>query len=82
MQSLTYILKLQESWSKKPRLGTDIALGCPLIALQKNMFCWGSSIHGELGLGGIEDEHILVPREVDFQKSTEVTYSKTFISIY
>lgn len=36
------------------------------------MFCWGSSIHGELGLGGIEDEHILIPREVEFQKATEV----------
>lgn len=62
------------SWSKKPRLCTDLALGCSLIVPDKNMFCWGSSIHGELGLGGIEDEHILAPREVDFQKSTEVTY--------
>ncbi|KAF7384056.1 hypothetical protein HZH68_014813 [Vespula germanica] len=68
------IRKSKASWSKKPRLGTDLALGCSLIALHKNMFCWGSSIHGELGLGGIEDEHILTPREVDFQKSTEVTY--------
>ncbi|XP_077295148.1 HECT and RLD domain containing E3 ubiquitin ligase 4 isoform X2 [Arctopsyche grandis] len=25
------------------------------------MFCWGSSLHGELGLGGIEDEQIFTP---------------------
>ncbi|XP_015126576.1 probable E3 ubiquitin-protein ligase HERC4 isoform X2 [Diachasma alloeum] len=37
------------------------------------MFGWGSTVHGELGLGGIEDETILVPREVDFADSTQVT---------
>ncbi|XP_012527820.1 probable E3 ubiquitin-protein ligase HERC4 isoform X2 [Monomorium pharaonis] len=36
------------------------------------MFCWGSTIHGELGLGGIEDENIFIPREVDFLESKDV----------
>nr|XP_012137181.1 PREDICTED: probable E3 ubiquitin-protein ligase HERC4 isoform X1 [Megachile rotundata] len=59
--------------NKKRRLACE-----PIIAVEystvtdKNMFCWGSTIHGELGLGGIEDENILVPRELDFQKATEI----------
>ncbi|XP_011152046.1 probable E3 ubiquitin-protein ligase HERC4 isoform X1 [Harpegnathos saltator] len=36
------------------------------------MFCWGSTIHGELGLGGIEDENIFTPREVNFEKANEI----------
>ncbi|XP_024882774.1 probable E3 ubiquitin-protein ligase HERC4 isoform X1 [Temnothorax curvispinosus] len=36
------------------------------------MFCWGSTIHGELGLGGIEDENIFMPREVDFTEAKNV----------
>lgn len=42
------------------------------------MFCWGSTIHGELGLGGIEDENIFMPRQVDFPKANEIEQSKTF----
>lgn len=30
------------------------------------MFAWGSTVHGELGLGGIEDEQILSPRYVEW----------------
>jgi E3 ubiquitin-protein ligase HERC4 len=44
----------------------------------KNMYCWGRTIHGELGLGGIEDENILIPRKLDFQKASEVKQSITF----
>lgn len=40
------------------------------------MYCWGSTVYGELGLGGIEDENILTPRELDFQKATDVEQSK------
>lgn len=40
------------------------------------MFCWGSTVHGELGLGGIEDENILSPRVIDFEKALEVEQSK------
>ncbi|KAG7211831.1 hypothetical protein KM043_011056 [Ampulex compressa] len=62
------------SWSKKRRMDneTDLTLECPIFILEQNMFCWGSTIHGELGLGGIEDENILVPRKVDFQKDTDI----------
>lgn len=30
------------------------------------MYAWGSTINGELGLGGIEDEHVLTPRVLDW----------------
>lgn len=30
------------------------------------MFAWGSTVHGELGLGGIEDEQILAPRLLEW----------------
>lgn len=36
------------------------------------MFAWGSTIHGELGFGGIEDEHILAPRLVEWSGSNTV----------
>lgn len=36
------------------------------------MFAWGSTIHGELGLGGIEDEHILTPRVLDWYLANTV----------
>ncbi|XP_059219766.1 probable E3 ubiquitin-protein ligase HERC4 isoform X1 [Stomoxys calcitrans] len=28
------------------------------------IYCWGNTTHGELGLGGIEDEQILTPRKM------------------
>ncbi|KAJ8935929.1 hypothetical protein NQ318_008705 [Aromia moschata] len=34
--------------------------------MSQKMYAWGSTIHGELGLGGIEDEHILTPRILDW----------------
>lgn len=40
------------------------------------MFCWGSAIHGELGLGGIEDENIFMPRKVDFIEADNIEQSK------
>ncbi|XP_018560806.1 probable E3 ubiquitin-protein ligase HERC4 isoform X2 [Anoplophora glabripennis] len=39
------------------------------------MFAWGSTIHGELGLGGIEDEHILTPRALDWYLANTVIYA-------
>ncbi|XP_017798859.1 PREDICTED: probable E3 ubiquitin-protein ligase HERC4 [Habropoda laboriosa] len=61
------------NWNKKRRLACE-----PIIALEHpssikiNMFCWGSNIHGELGLGGIEEETILTPSEVDFKTASEI----------
>jgi hypothetical protein len=37
-----------------------------------DMFCWGNTVNGELGLGGIEEEHILLPRELNFNKTTNI----------
>lgn len=36
------------------------------------MYGWGSSIHGELGLGGIEEEHILTPQVLDWYLASTV----------
>ncbi|XP_066590462.1 probable E3 ubiquitin-protein ligase HERC4 [Prorops nasuta] len=61
------------SWSKKRRVGEMVDLASKKsIDIWKNMFCWGSTVHGELGLGGIEAENIFLPREVDFIHATEV----------
>ncbi|XP_074114666.1 HECT and RLD domain containing E3 ubiquitin ligase 4 isoform X1 [Cotesia typhae] len=44
-----------------------------ILILEADMFCWGSTVHGELGLGGLEEEIINVPREVtDFKQATEI----------
>lgn len=48
----------------------------------KRMFCWGSTVHGELGLGGIEDENIFMPRQVDFAKANEVEQSTVLEKFY
>jgi alpha-tubulin suppressor-like RCC1 family protein len=37
-----------------------------------DMFCWGNTVNGELGLGGIEEEHVLLPRELNFNKTKNV----------
>ena len=61
------------NWNKKRRLAYEPVIAAEYTSFtDKDMFCWGSTIHGELGLGGIEDENILVPREVDFKKATEI----------
>lgn len=36
------------------------------------VYCWGNTVHGELGLGGIEDEQILLPREMDWCHSSSI----------
>ncbi|KAL1509492.1 hypothetical protein ABEB36_004214 [Hypothenemus hampei] len=36
------------------------------------MYAWGSTINGELGLGGIEDEHVLTPRVLDWYLANKV----------
>ncbi|EAT35530.1 AAEL012314-PA [Aedes aegypti] len=36
------------------------------------VYCWGNTVHGELGLGGIEDEQVLLPREMDWCHSSSV----------
>jgi len=40
------------------------------------MYGWGSTIHGELSLGGIEAENILIPREVEFLEAGNISRSK------
>ncbi|XP_055608814.1 probable E3 ubiquitin-protein ligase HERC4 isoform X2 [Uranotaenia lowii] len=33
------------------------------------IYCWGSTVHGELGLGGIEEEQVMTPREMEWTHS-------------
>lgn len=44
------------------------------------MFCWGNTTNGELGLGGIEDQHILAPRELKLNEIIQVQYGNYFSS--
>lgn len=36
------------------------------------MYCWGSTVHGELGLGGIEQDQIFSPIEHTFKYASSV----------
>ncbi|XP_055912225.1 probable E3 ubiquitin-protein ligase HERC4 isoform X2 [Eupeodes corollae] len=36
------------------------------------IFGWGNTIHGELGLGGIEDEFVLTPRQMTWNPEQEI----------
>jgi len=36
------------------------------------MFCWGSTIHGELGLGGVDQDHVATPQKLDFGRASDV----------
>ncbi|XP_033158858.1 probable E3 ubiquitin-protein ligase HERC4 isoform X2 [Drosophila mauritiana] len=42
------------------------------MASGKGLYCWGSTSHGQLGLGGIEDEQILTPRQIPWTPDTVV----------
>jgi E3 ubiquitin-protein ligase HERC4 len=42
------------------------------------MYGWGSTIHGELALGGIEAENIFMPREVEFIEAGNIEQSMLF----
>lgn len=65
--------------SKKRHLANELDLAAKQLKFEiVRMFCWGSTIHGELGLGGIEDENIFIPREIDFKKASDVEQSKIF----
>ena len=39
---------------------------------EKNMFCWGSTVNGELGLGGCEVEKVLLPEFNDFDQAWNI----------
>ena len=37
------------------------------------MYCWGSMKHGELGLGGLEEEIITLPKLSPFTKAEQIS---------
>ncbi|XP_037933955.1 probable E3 ubiquitin-protein ligase HERC4 isoform X2 [Teleopsis dalmanni] len=39
-----------------------------------SIYCWGNTVHGELGLGGIEEEHILIPRKMSWKPDTSICH--------
>ncbi|XP_058054803.1 probable E3 ubiquitin-protein ligase HERC4 [Anopheles bellator] len=36
------------------------------------VYCWGNTAHGELGLGGIEEEQVMVPRKMDWLHAHDI----------
>lgn len=38
------------------------------------LYAWGNTVDGELGLGGIEEDHILSPRQVTFHDSDNIKF--------
>ncbi|KAM7357848.1 HECT and RLD domain containing E3 ubiquitin ligase 4 isoform 2-T4 [Cochliomyia hominivorax] len=38
------------------------------------IYCWGNTAHGELGLGGIEEEQILIPRKMNWTPPDSDSY--------
>ncbi|XP_058461003.1 probable E3 ubiquitin-protein ligase HERC4 isoform X2 [Malaya genurostris] len=36
------------------------------------VYCWGNTAHGELGLGGIEEEQVMLPREMNWSHADGV----------
>ncbi|XP_055315048.1 probable E3 ubiquitin-protein ligase HERC4 isoform X2 [Sitodiplosis mosellana] len=38
------------------------------------LYCWGSTSHGELALGGIEEEHVLTPRQLDWSLACDIEH--------
>ncbi|XP_021936482.1 probable E3 ubiquitin-protein ligase HERC4 isoform X2 [Zootermopsis nevadensis] len=59
-------------WWKYQNPSVEWAGNLPSQSNLGNMFCWGNTVNGELGLGGIEEEHILSPRELTFKKTTNI----------
>lgn len=51
----------------KPQISRKTICSAQIIYQEDSrMFAWGSTVHGELGLGGIEDEQILAPRLLEW----------------
>jgi hypothetical protein len=59
-------------WWNPPNPSVEWTGNLPPQSELDDMFCWGNTVNGELGLGGIEEEHILSPRELIFNKTTNI----------
>ncbi len=46
---------------------------------ESSILGWGSTLDGELGLGGIEEHHILAPREVTFHDSANIKFGNVLM---
>lgn len=48
---------------------------------QSFLYGWGNTVDGELGLGGIEENHILEPREITFHDHENIKYGESYILV-
>lgn len=48
------------------------------LPYESYIFGWGNTVDGELGLGGIEEQHILFPRQITFHDSENIKYGEYF----
>lgn len=46
------------------------------LPYESYIFGWGNTVNGELGLGGIEEQHILLPRQITFHDSENIKYGE------
>ncbi|XP_069702468.1 probable E3 ubiquitin-protein ligase HERC4 isoform X3 [Periplaneta americana] len=59
-------------WWKHQKSTADFSEDLSPSSYYSDMFCWGNTVNGELGLGGIEEEHILSPRELNFNQTKNI----------
>lgn len=51
------------------------------LPYESYIFGWGNTVDGELGLGGIEEQHILLPRQITFHDSENIKYGECCLTM-
>ena len=65
-----------ESDETSCRLSTSLDWQTTKSPYRCSIFGWGNTVDGELGLGGIEEQHIPLPHEISFNDSENIKYGK------
>ena len=65
-------LRFRSQNSPPQKEDSDFIPDEPSLTTLDDMFGWGSTIHGELGFGGIEEEHIFTPKSLDWLEAKSV----------
>ena len=66
-----------ESDEKSCRLSTSLEWQSVKSPYDCFLYGWGNTVDGQLGLGGIEDQHIALPNQVVFNDSENIKHSKS-----